>query len=122
MSSPYYDDGVVRLHLGDCREVLDWLDGDVLVTDPPYGIGYSRGANAARQSKSSEGIVNDDDTGHRDATAVGERGPRRWPVQVAPRPGIRWLHRRLAWHPEPGLPSVRRLRRGAWLHLHGTAI
>jgi site-specific DNA-methyltransferase (adenine-specific) len=35
----------VRLILGDCREVLPTLGKvDAVVTDPPYGIGFERGA------------------------------------------------------------------------------
>ncbi len=40
---------------------------DLVLTDPPYGIGWSRGMNAARNSKSHDGILNDEDTSVRDA-------------------------------------------------------
>lgn len=65
-AEPYYEDEYVTLYQGDCREITEWLDADVLVTDPPYGIAWRRGSNAARWSLPHKGIANDEDTSARD--------------------------------------------------------
>jgi DNA modification methylase len=38
--TPYYDDGSCVIYHGDCRDVLPVLGSfDLVLTDPPYGIG-----------------------------------------------------------------------------------
>jgi len=59
---PYYSDDHVTLYHGDAREVLldiD-IDIDVVVTDPPYGIGWNSGGMAG--SRDHPDIVGDDST------------------------------------------------------------
>lgn len=73
MTDPYYSDEYVTLYHGDCREVSEWLSADVLVTDPPYGIGWKVGGGLGVTKLPSAGIQNDADTSARDA-AIGAWG------------------------------------------------
>jgi DNA modification methylase len=71
MSEPYYQDDQVTLYLGDCLEVTDWLAGDVLVTDPPYGVDVSQYAmtndpKRRKEWKAESVIKGDGDTKVRD--------------------------------------------------------
>lgn len=60
---PYYQDDLVKLYHGDCLEITDWLEADVLVTDPPYGIDYQSGS---RREVLAASIKGDKDTSLRD--------------------------------------------------------
>lgn len=64
-AAPIFEDDLVRLYRGDCRELTAWLEADVLVTDPPYGLRWRQGdlGHGTRH----EGIVGDDDTSVREA-------------------------------------------------------
>ncbi|MCB9376771.1 MAG: site-specific DNA-methyltransferase [Microthrixaceae bacterium] len=91
---PYYSDEHVTLYHGDCREVTEWLDADVLVTDPPYGIALASGWGGHHGDLKIEG---DDTTEARDAAlaAWGDRPSLvfgRWSVQrpAATRAVLTW--------------------------------
>ena len=49
--TPYYDDGKgIVIYHGDCREILPHLPKvDLVLTDPPYGIGADRNLRANKQ-------------------------------------------------------------------------
>ncbi len=65
--TPYYEDDHVTIYHGDCLDMPELFDlADVLVTDPPYGIGWKRGRNKKRGSKAQQGIQNDHDVAARD--------------------------------------------------------
>lgn len=49
MIKPYYQDDYVTLYHGDCKDILPHLEPvDLVLTDPPYGIGEAAGANKSR--------------------------------------------------------------------------
>ena len=61
---PYYSDESVTLYHGDCREVDAWEAAQVLITDPPYGIGWKiSDYNGGRRHAK---IANDETTEARD--------------------------------------------------------
>lgn len=64
--APFYRDEYVTLFHADARDLVWVIAADVMVTDPPYGIGWRRGLNKQRASKAHAGILNDGDTSMRD--------------------------------------------------------
>ena len=67
---PYYQDDLVTLYHGDCLEITDWLEADVLVTDPPYGIDiesrFGKWYGTKERIRKKSVIANDKDTNLRD--------------------------------------------------------
>lgn len=51
MTKPYYQDDAVTIYHGDCREILPGLPkADLVLTDPPYGIGFDVHAKRTRKT------------------------------------------------------------------------
>ena len=73
VANPYYQDESVTVFHGDCREIVPELGKfDLLLTDPPYGIGWTRGARGKYRPNSQEhlGIQGDNDTTLRDSVLL----------------------------------------------------
>ena len=120
MGYAYYQDEHVTLYHGDClTEHREWLDADVLVTDPPYGtqpdstkIGYGRRVQA--DGFRGRVIANDSEDDVRDAAleAWGDRPTLAFGSPRFPDPPGGWDHR-LVWDKrEPGLNG------GPWRYTH----
>lgn len=101
--SLYYQDDHVTLYHGDSLwEHREWLSADVLVTDPPYGIGWTqkkgmyRGAGS--QSQISNAVAGDRTTEVRDEalTSWGSKPAIVFGSWRKPRP--EGTEHRLIWH------------------------
>jgi site-specific DNA-methyltransferase (adenine-specific) len=67
MTEPYYEHAGITIYHGDCREILPGLEADVVVTDPPYGIGYETNWNKLGGWGRARSIEGDGSTAARDA-------------------------------------------------------
>lgn len=103
MTTPYYQDDFVSLYHGDCRELAAWLNADVLVTDPPYGVAWRSGVSwyttrGPRLNLTTAPIAGDETTAARDdvLAAWGNRPAIVFGSWRAPRPA--GIAHRLIWH------------------------
>lgn len=102
--TPYFSDDFVTLFYGNCLEVTQWLNADVLVTDPPYGISYRgidnyTGASTGKKTAPSvKPIAHDSETFVRDSVLQmwGERPAIVFGSWRAERPAL--TKHRLIWH------------------------
>ncbi|MGB5758855.1 MAG: site-specific DNA-methyltransferase [Acidimicrobiales bacterium] len=87
MTEPYYSDPWVTIYHGDCLDILPGLDADVMVTDPPYGMGHSAGGGRPKRP-----IIGDESSNVRDEILSRWDGPAlvfgRWNI---PHPESAWL-------------------------------
>jgi site-specific DNA-methyltransferase (adenine-specific) len=51
MVKPYYEEPGITIYNCDCREIIHSIKADLLLTDPPYGIGEAAGKNKSRGKK-----------------------------------------------------------------------
>ena len=107
MAEPYYQDETVTLYHGDCLTETTWLEADVLVTDPPYGIAYRSEGMSNAAVPAPKAIAGDATLAARD-TALALWGDR--PALVfgswrADRPAA--TKHRLIWHKRKALPGMR---------------
>lgn len=108
--TPYYSHDLVTLYHGDCREIPKWLEADVLVTDPPYGIAWCAGVlhSSSRSVRYSaeQSIVGDESVAVRNDVldAWGRRPAVVFGSWRQPRPA-QTTHR-LIWHKAGRKPGV----------------
>jgi site-specific DNA-methyltransferase (adenine-specific) len=112
MPKPYFQNDLVTLYHGDCLEITEWLEADVLVTDPPYGVAWQAGGLSDKKSTRDaavQSIASDESTEVRDLSlkAWGKKpavifGSWRKPLLELP-------DHRLIWHKgnrQPGVTSA----------------
>jgi site-specific DNA-methyltransferase (adenine-specific) len=104
---PYYQDDLITLYHGDCLEITDWIDADVLVTDPPYGVAWKSGQFSNASVALEETIENDNKAVIRDkALELWGKKPAlvfgSWKVERPKR-----VANRLIWYKASNIPGMR---------------
>jgi site-specific DNA-methyltransferase (adenine-specific) len=107
--SIYYQDDYVTLYHGDCLEQTAWLDADVLVTDPPYGIAWTPRKGSYGKVGSNKTLYKIDPIANDDSIQVRDKALELW----ASKPAIvfgswrakkpKGIENRLIWH-KAGMP------------------
>jgi site-specific DNA-methyltransferase (adenine-specific) len=107
VTNPYYSDESVTLYHGDCREITAWLDADVLVTDPPYGVAWKSGQFSNARTAVEDTVANDHDPSARDDVLAmwGSRPALVFGSWRVPRPPR--INNRLIWHKAANIPGMR---------------
>ncbi len=103
LPKPYYEDEAVTIYHGDCRAIMAEMPPvELMLTDPPYGIGYDSGWRVAGVTPWKGQVANDGDVSARDfalsfhAGAALIFGSRKAPLP----PGCRQV---LIWDKGPAL-------------------
>lgn len=112
MPTPYYRDDNVTLYHGDCLEITEWLDADVLVTDPPYGMSFRSGQRSERLNRQGlrtdrfDSIAGDENPGIRDdvLNLWGDRPAAVFGTWRVPRPSA--TTQMLIWHKQGAGPGM----------------
>jgi DNA modification methylase len=97
-STPYFQGDGITLYCADNQDCLAWLAGDVLITDPPYGMKYAGGSSQASWMERNRPIEGDKDTTSRDMVldGWGERPALVFGTWKCPRPAGR-IRQLLVW-------------------------
>lgn len=104
---PYFENDLVTLYHGDCLEITEWLEADVLVTDPPYGVAWKSSTMSNAIKPKSEIINNDETPDVRDKSLElwGERPALVFGSWKVARPAN--TRHRLIWHKKANIPGMR---------------
>ena len=104
---PYFQNDLVTLYHGDCLEITEWLDADVLVTDPPYGVAWQSSTMSNANQPKSEKINNDETPDVRDKSLQlwGDKPALVFGSWKVVRPAN--TRHRLIWYKKANIPGMR---------------